>query len=183
MNINLFALTGFGNVALKVLLENNVKINCLYTRKEKGEFPYYDLEQLDTYAKRKNINVQYVSRKSKWSVLEQADMNLAVTYHRLFKQEHLQKAALNINIHPSLLPKHKGANPFKAVLESTDKECGLSAHYIESEIDSGNVVLQKSFPLNLETEDQLRKYLAEKSSFFIRDLLVILKATKKELIK
>ena len=51
MKINLFAFTGFGNVALKTLLTfTNVKIIKLYTRKEKGIYPHYEEQQLDNLA-------------------------------------------------------------------------------------------------------------------------------------
>ena len=50
-----------------------------------------------------------------------------------------------INLHPSLLPKFKGAKAIERSFESDDKECGVSVHYVSSELDGGAIVLQKSF--------------------------------------
>lgn len=50
-----------------------------------------------------------------------------------------------INLHPSLLPKFKGAKAIERSFESDDTECGVSVHYVSSELDGGEVILQKSF--------------------------------------
>ncbi|WP_373002718.1 phosphoribosylglycinamide formyltransferase [Sulfurimonas sp.] len=56
-----------------------------------------------------------------------------------------------INLHPSLLPKFKGAKAIERSFESGDAECGVSVHYVSSELDGGEVILQKSF-LRVENE-------------------------------
>ncbi|WP_415396892.1 phosphoribosylglycinamide formyltransferase [Sulfurimonas sp. CS5] len=50
-----------------------------------------------------------------------------------------------INLHPSLLPKFKGAKAIERSFESDDKECGISVHYVSSELDGGEIILQESF--------------------------------------
>lgn len=52
-----------------------------------------------------------------------------------------------INIHPSLLPKYQGLNTHKRVLESGDKEHGVSIHLVTPELDAGPVILQKTVPI------------------------------------
>jgi phosphoribosylglycinamide formyltransferase-1 len=52
-----------------------------------------------------------------------------------------------INIHPALLPKYGGKgmygmNVHKAVAENTDKETGISIHYVNKEYDKGDMILQ-----------------------------------------
>ncbi|MDY0122240.1 MAG: phosphoribosylglycinamide formyltransferase [Sulfurimonas sp.] len=51
----------------------------------------------------------------------------------------------SINLHPSLLPKYKGAKAIEQSYESGDKECGVSVHWVNSELDGGKIILQKSF--------------------------------------
>jgi len=51
----------------------------------------------------------------------------------------------SINLHPSLLPKFKGTRAIERSYESGDKECGVSVHYVNSELDGGEIILQKSF--------------------------------------
>lgn len=50
-----------------------------------------------------------------------------------------------INLHPSLLPKFKGANAIERSFESEDVKCGVSVHYVSNELDGGDIILQKSF--------------------------------------
>lgn len=52
-----------------------------------------------------------------------------------------------INIHPSLLPKHGGhgmwgMNVHRSVLESKDRESGITIHYVDKKIDGGNIIAQ-----------------------------------------
>lgn len=51
----------------------------------------------------------------------------------------------SINLHPSLLPKFKGTRAIERSFESGDEECGVSVHYVNSELDGGEIILQKSF--------------------------------------
>ena len=63
-----------------------------------------------------------------------------------------------INIHPSLLPKYKGINTHKKVIENKEKYSGCTVHYVTSKLDSGKIILQKKVLLDKnETEESLRK--------------------------
>ena len=50
-----------------------------------------------------------------------------------------------LNIHPSLLPKHKGLNTHNKVIESGDKYHGASVHYVTSDLDDGPIIIQSKF--------------------------------------
>ncbi len=50
-----------------------------------------------------------------------------------------------LNIHPSLLPKHKGLNTHHKVIEAGDEYHGASVHYVTSELDDGPVIIQSKF--------------------------------------
>lgn len=52
-----------------------------------------------------------------------------------------------INIHPSLLPKHKGLNTHQRVLEAGENKHGASVHFVNSELDSGSVIIQAEVPV------------------------------------
>jgi len=49
-----------------------------------------------------------------------------------------------INLHPSLLPRHKGLNAIEKSYEDAYVEGGVSIHYVSSELDGGEVILQKT---------------------------------------
>lgn len=50
-----------------------------------------------------------------------------------------------INIHPSLLPKYPGTHSIKESFESGDKELGITVMRIDTGVDTGPILLQKSF--------------------------------------
>jgi phosphoribosylglycinamide formyltransferase 1 len=47
-----------------------------------------------------------------------------------------------LNVHPSLLPRHRGLHTHRRVLEAGEHEHGASVHYVTHELDNGPVVLQ-----------------------------------------
>ena len=52
-----------------------------------------------------------------------------------------------INLHPSLLPKYKGLHAVEQALEAGDKGTGCTVHYVNEELDSGEVILQSEVPI------------------------------------
>ena len=62
----------------------------------------------------------------------------------------------SINLHPSLLPRHKGLNAIEKSYEDQHTHGGVSVHYVTSELDGGEVILQKEVAkegLDLEAYD------------------------------
>ena len=53
-----------------------------------------------------------------------------------------------LNIHPSLLPKHKGLNTHQRALDAGDSEHGCSVHFVTEELDGGPVVIQAQVAIN-----------------------------------
>ncbi len=49
----------------------------------------------------------------------------------------------SINLHPSLLPRHKGLKAIEKSYEDEHAHGGVSVHYVSSELDGGEVILQK----------------------------------------
>lgn len=69
-----------------------------------------------------------------------------------------------INIHPSLLPKYPGMDldVHQAVLEHGEKESGMTIHYVDEEVDHGEIILQKSVKIAPgETPESLKKKVQE----------------------
>lgn len=71
-----------------------------------------------------------------------------------------------VNIHPSLLPMGRGAWPMPLQILRGDRIGGVTVHKLEEEFDTGNILLQRSFPIgereNLETlTEKIRALLPE----------------------
>ena len=62
-----------------------------------------------------------------------------------------------INLHPSLLPRHKGLHAIERSFEDEHSQGGVSVHWVTSELDGGEVIVQKSIEkegLDFEAYDQ-----------------------------
>jgi len=79
---------------------------------------------------------------------------------------------LFINCHPSLLPYHRGPNPYTTTLLSDDIETGVTLHLIDKNIDTGPILLQKKFKITpYETGESLRERCANLAEKMIPLLL------------
>ncbi len=57
-----------------------------------------------------------------------------------------------INIHPSLLPKYRGGNPYSTVIINGEKETGVTLHFMDEGFDTGDIITQKTVNISpLET--------------------------------
>ena len=72
-----------------------------------------------------------------------AELVVLAGYMRILDEQSVQHFADRmLNIHPSLLPRHKGLHTHRRVLEAGDVVHGASVHYVTPELDGGPCVLQ-----------------------------------------
>ena len=50
-----------------------------------------------------------------------------------------------INIHPTLLPKFKGLNTYKRIIDKKEIKTGCTVHFVNEKLDGGKRIIQKSF--------------------------------------
>ena len=79
-----------------------------------------------------------------------------------------------LNIHPSLLPKYKGLNTHKKVIENNEKFSGCTVHLVNSKLDSGKIILQKK--IRISKKDN---YKTLKKKILKQEHLLYPKAIKK----
>ena len=80
----------------------------------------------------------------------QIDLIVLVGWMRILSASFVRQFPKKIiNIHPSLLPKYPGMdlNVHAEVLRNHEKESGMTIHYVDEGIDSGEIILQKSIPI------------------------------------
>lgn len=69
-------------------------------------------------------------------------------FMRILTPEFVQKwKGKLLNIHPSLLPKHKGMNVQKAALDAGDSEAGCTVHFVDESVDTGATIVQEVVPI------------------------------------
>ena len=74
------------------------------------------------------------------------DLIVLAGYMRVLKNPAAFPAPI-INVHPSLLPKYKGLHAVEQALESGDKESGCTVHYVNEELDGGDIIEQSRVPI------------------------------------
>ena len=159
--IALFALTGFGNTVLSSLCAEGLKPQLLITRAESGPFPYYDESPLIELAQRLHVPYLYGAEGEEKVAAEPPDIALCATYHRMLRAPLLANVRWAINLHPSLLPKYRGPNPFYWVLRNQERQTGVTAHMMTEAADAGPILLQESILISpTETQGSLRQRLA-----------------------
>ena len=112
------------------------------------------------------------------SVVEQVkalkpDVMVAVAYGQILRQEFLDIAPRGVlNVHPSLLPKYRGASPVPAAILAGDGVTGVTIMLMDAGMDSGPILAQREAPIHAEdTTASLTKRLAEEGSELLVETL------------
>ena len=67
---------------------------------------------------------------------------------RLLREEIFSLPPLGtINLHPSLLPRYRGPNPYFWMYHDMTSEGGVTVHFVDAGEDTGDVIFQASFPI------------------------------------
>ena len=78
----------------------------------------------------------------------QPDWVVCAGYMRILGAGFVQRfAGRLVNIHPSLLPRHKGLHTHARAIEAGDAEHGASVHFVVPELDAGAVIAQAAVPV------------------------------------
>ena len=77
-----------------------------------------------------------------WNV----DLIILAGYMRVLKNPSAFPCPI-INVHPSLLPKYKGLNVVERAMEAGDEVTGCTVHYVNEELDGGEIILQGEVPI------------------------------------
>ncbi|MFZ5807475.1 MAG: methionyl-tRNA formyltransferase [Verrucomicrobiota bacterium] len=98
---------------------------------------------------------------------------VVAAYGQILKRPILELGSLGIvNIHASLLPRHRGAACIPAAIRSGDKETGITIMRVEETLDAGDIFLQKKIPIEpKDTSASLEDKLAELAPAMLGDVL------------
>jgi methionyl-tRNA formyltransferase len=92
---------------------------------------------------------------------EKADLFVVVAYGKIIPSEIFSLPPLGtINLHPSLLPKYRGAAPMQWALINGDSETGVTVQMMDEKLDSGDILTQKRIPIHINmTSGELYKII------------------------
>ncbi len=98
-------------------------------------------------AKGKDIKLEQFIREIKPDLLWITD------YRYLIPQNIISLGPLGtINLHPSLLPKYRGRAPINWAIINGETNLGLTAHFVDEGMDTGDIVFQECFKLSQEQD-------------------------------
>lgn len=130
-------------IELSVVISNKETCRALRRSIEQG----YHAVFLDPKDRTREEYDEEVAR-----VLEENEVDLVVLvgYMRILTKPVLEKfKGRIINVHPSLIPKYSGkdffgSNVHKAVLANHESQTGMTIHYVDEGVDTGEIILQKT---------------------------------------
>lgn len=83
-----------------------------------------------------------------------------------------------VNVHASLLPRHRGAAPIAAAIRAGDAQTGITLMLMSEEMDAGDVLLQRALAIeSADTTERLTARLAELGARVLAEALGILRAS------
>ena len=93
----------------------------------------------------------YVNAKDEDQMIElfkawNVDLIVLAGYMRIIKNPAAFPAPI-INVHPSLLPKYKGLHAVEQAINNKEEYTGCSVHYVNEELDGGEVIMQSEVPI------------------------------------
>ena len=108
------------------------------------------------------------------------DLIVVMAYGQILRKEVIELPSLAcINLHASLLPRHRGASPIQAAIREGDAETGVTVMYIAEGLDTGDLLLAERCPiLPTDTGDSLHDRLAEVAARALSRAIPLLRAGK-----
>jgi methionyl-tRNA formyltransferase len=77
------------------------------------------------------------------------DLFVSMSFNQIFKAELLKLTPLGaINCHAGKLPFYRGRNILNWALINDEKEFGITVHFIDEGIDTGDIILQRAYPIS-----------------------------------
>jgi methionyl-tRNA formyltransferase len=155
LNIGYFADGPWSHEAFKKLIidgEISIKFICVRFDTQDQTLKQYCKQYNIDYLKGRNVNsVEFIGKLSKYN----CDLFVSMSFNQIFKKEIINLTKYKIiNCHAGKLPFYRGRNILNWVLINDEKEFGITVHYVDEGIDSGDIILQDLHPIK-DTDDYL----------------------------
>lgn len=174
---------GSGSFA-RELLEQFSKVNFLPPKvvtnppKRKGRGLRLKQSSVALKAIELGLDVNEVESPNKESVISELkslnpDFIVVSDYGKILKSDILNiPRFLPLNIHPSLLPKYRGAAPIERAIMAGEKETGITVFVMDEGIDTGPILLQDKIEINeVEAKGDIIPRLAGKGASLLKEAI------------
>ncbi|PKP53023.1 MAG: methionyl-tRNA formyltransferase [Bacteroidetes bacterium HGW-Bacteroidetes-1] len=175
VRIIFFGTPEFASKQLDNLILNGYDVVAAVTAPDKpaGRGKKNSVSALKTMATMHHIPVlqpEKLKEESFINTLEslQADLFIVIAFRMIPEKVWKMPPLGTINLHASLLPQYRGAAPINRAIINGEKETGITAFFINDQIDTGNIILQKKI---LITNDDTAGSLHDRMIVESKDLL------------
>jgi methionyl-tRNA formyltransferase len=172
--------SAFALPALQRLAESSYEIVAVYTQPDRpaGRGRRETPSPVKEAALGYGLPVFQPSRISAPEVVEELrsfhpDVIIAAAYGQILRQPVLDVPSLGVlNIHPSLLPRYRGASPVAAAILAGDEETGVTIMRMVLALDEGPILSQRRFPIDArDTTGSLTARLAVEGADLLLETL------------
>ena len=145
----------FAVESLKRLVEGGYNVVAVVTQPDKPVGRHQDTlqpSQVKQYALSQGLPVlQPVKMKDPEFVEQlrsyQADLQVVVAFRMLPEVVWAMPKYGTFNVHAALLPQYRGAAPINWAVINGEKETGVTTFFLDHDIDTGRIIMQKQFPI------------------------------------
>ena len=136
------------NAFTKIIKDHRFDIKFIVPRNDTKDETLFDFSQefkID-YFKLDNVNSEISLKKiSSYN----CDLLVSMSFNQIFRKDIINITPIGIiNCHAGKLPFYRGRNILNWVLINDEKEFGITVHFVDEGIDTGDIILQKTFPIN-----------------------------------
>ena len=130
------------DIDIKVLITNKEKAGCI-KKAQDANIPYKVIRSND-FHQTSLFEAEIISTLNSFDVELIVMAGWMKIVSSFFVNSFKDKI---INIHPSLLPSYKGSNAINDALYNRALITGCSVHFVETEVDSGSLIMQAALPI------------------------------------
>ena len=179
MKVILFAHQNWGIKAINTFFDMKLEIVKVYTHPldmDKHESVWYD--SIKKICDEKNIPVSEITKITDSDVSEikshNPDLIFSVGWRRILPKSIFQIPKFGIlNLHDSLIPKYRGFAPINWAVINGETESGLTIHYIDEGIDTGDILMQKKVQIDVhDTAFDVYQKLLDISGQMLHDIII-----------
>lgn len=144
----------FAVASLRALVTSGLNVVAVITAPDrpKGRGQVLTPSPVKSFALQRGIDVLQPKNLKAESFLEElrtyeANLQIVVAFRMLPEVVWAMPAYGTFNLHASLLPKYRGAAPINWALINGETETGVTTFFLQHEIDTGEIILQKKVPI------------------------------------
>jgi len=123
----------------------------------------------------KLLSPENVNDKKFLALINPMELDLIITceFSQILERDIISVPKIGcVNLHPSLLPKYRGPAPIFWVLYHEEKMTGITIHWIDEKIDTGDILAQQKISILPEDDDKtLRQKIAQIAAVQLVSLL------------